>query len=256
MTDDEKFFFDLKGFALLKGVLTPEEVGCCNAAIDAHADQFYQTERVLEGESKVLGGSNKQKWMEGMLEWERPHCEPFRDLLVHPRIQPYLNELLGAGHRLDHSPLLIAMDKGDGGHFLHGGGVERQDFSQTYAFKFGKMFCGLTVVEFQLADEGPGDGGLAVVPGSHKANFPIPEKLSFYEAHREHVQEVHSQAGDALVFTEALTHGTLVWQGAHQRRSLLYRYSPRFQALAPGFHQTHAPDYLLDMSDEERAMLE
>ena len=128
MNDDDKFFFDLKGFVHLKGVLSQEEVDRCNAAIDAHADRFFQTERTLEGNSKVLGGANKQKWMEGMLEWERPHCEPFRDLLVHAKIQPYLNELLGSGYRLDHGPLLIAMDKGDGGHYLHGGGVERQDF--------------------------------------------------------------------------------------------------------------------------------
>ena len=59
--------------------------------------------------------------MEGMLAWERPHCEPFRDLLVHAQLQPYLNELLGGGYRLDHGPLLIAMDKGDSGHLLHGG---------------------------------------------------------------------------------------------------------------------------------------
>jgi len=106
-----------------------------------------------------------------------------------------------------------------------------------------------------LADEGPGDGGLALIPGSHKANFPLPEKLSFYEAQREYVREVHTQAGDAIIFTEALTHGTLVWQGAHQRRTLIYKYSPGFQALAAGYHQAQAPDYLLDMTDEERAML-
>ena len=147
------------------------------------------------------------------------------------------------------------MDKGDGGHLLHGGGVERQDFSQTYTFKYGQMFCGLTAVEFQLADEGPGDGGLAVIPGSHKANYPLPEKLSLYEEHREYVKEVHSQVGDAIIFTEALTHGTLVWQGEHQRRTLIYKYSPSFQAHAPGYHQTQVPDYILDMSDEERAML-
>ena len=105
MNDDDKFFFDLKGFVHLKGVLSQGEVGRCNAAIDAHADRFFQTERTLEGNSKVLGGTNKQKWMEGMLEWERPHCEPFRDLLVHAAIQPYLNELLGGGHRLDHGLL-------------------------------------------------------------------------------------------------------------------------------------------------------
>ena len=78
MTDDEKFFFDLKGFLILKSVLTPAEVACCNEAIDRHGDLFFETERVLEGESRVLGGTAKQKWMEGMLAWERPWCEPFR----------------------------------------------------------------------------------------------------------------------------------------------------------------------------------
>ena len=182
-------------------------------------------------------------------------CAPRCSLTAWGQIQPYLNELLGGGYRLDHGPLLIAMDKGDGGHLLHGGGVERQDFSQTYTFKYGQMFCGLTAVEFQLADEGPGDGGLAVIPGSHKANYPLPEKLSLYEEHREYVKEIHSQVGDAIIFTEALTHGTLVWQGEHQRRTLIYKYSPSFQAHAPGYHQTQVPDYILDMSDEERAML-
>ena len=56
MDDNDKFFFDLKGFAILKGVLSREEVDRCNAAIDAHADRFFQTERVLEGDSRVLGG--------------------------------------------------------------------------------------------------------------------------------------------------------------------------------------------------------
>ena len=232
MNDDDKFFFDLKGFVHLKGVLSQEEVDRCNAAIDAHADRFFQTERTLEGDSKVLGGTDKQKWMEGMLEWERPHCEPFRDLLVHPVIQPYLNELLGGGYRLDHGPLLIAMDKGDGGHYLHGGGVERQDFSQTYTFKYGQMFCGLTVVEFQLADEGPGDGGLAVIPGSHKANYPLPEKLSLYEEHREYVKEVTAKPATPYLHRSTDSRYTSM-AGEHQRRSLIYKYSPSFQATRP-----------------------
>ena len=43
--------------------------------------------------------------------------------------------------------------------------------------------------------------------------------------------------------------------GAHQRRILLYKYLPGFQALAACYRQAHAPDYLLDMTDEERATL-
>ena len=57
LKDTEKFFFELNDFAILKGVLTREEVDRCNAAIDAHADESFHTERALEGNSKVLGGT-------------------------------------------------------------------------------------------------------------------------------------------------------------------------------------------------------
>jgi hypothetical protein len=255
MNDDEKFLFDLEGYLILRNVLTADEVARCNAAIDHHRERFFETDRALEGESEVLGGAAKQKWMEGMLAWDRPWCEPFRALMVHSRLKPYLAEVLGGAYRLDHGPLLIAMNKGEGGHLLHGGGVERQDFSQTYLYQFGKIYCGLTVVEFILADEGPGDGGLALVPCGHKTNFPMPQSLSFYEQYQEYVKEVHLKAGDVVIFTEALTHGTLVWQGDHQRRALIYKYSPRFQYVAEGYHQAAYPDFIKDMTEEQRAMM-
>ena len=255
MNDDEKFLFDLEGYLVLRKVLTADEVARCNEAIDHHSESFYETDRTLEGESRVLGGSAKQKWMDGMLAWDRPWCEPFRELLVHPRIGPYLAEVLGGGYRLDHGPLLIAMNKDEGGHYMHGGGVERQDFSQTYLYQFGKIYCGLTVVEFALADEGPGDGGLAIVPCGHKSNFPLPRSLYLYEEYQEYVKEVHLEAGDVVIFTEALTHGTLVWQGKHQRRALLYKYSPRFQYVAEGYHQAAYPDFIKDMTKEQQAMM-
>jgi hypothetical protein len=255
MNDDEKFLFDLEGFLVLKQVLPPQEVARCNEAIDHHADHFFETERTLEGESKVLGGKAKQKWMEGMLGWERPWCEPFRDILVHPRIQPYLVELLEPGYRLDHGPLLIAMHKDEGGHYFHGGAYERQDFSQTYVQQFDSIQCGLTVVEFALADEALGDGGLGVIPCSHKTNFPLPASLANYEQYQDYIKDVNVEAGDVVIFTEALTHGTLVWKGEHQRRCLLYKYSPRFQYVAQGYHQSQVPDFMQDMTDEQRAMM-
>ena len=255
MNDDEKFFFDLEGYLVLRNVLNSDEIARCNEAIDRHGENFYESARSLEGDSKVLAGKAPQKRMDGMLAWERPWCEPFRELLVHPRVRPYLSEVLAGPYRLDHGPLLIAMDKGEGGHYMHGGGVERQDFSQTYLYQFGSIFCGLTVVEFILADEGPGDGGLAVVPCGHKANFPLPKSLSLYEGYRDYVKEVHVAAGDVVIFTEALTHGTLVWQGDHQRRALLYKYSPHFQYVATGYHKAELPESCKDMTDEQQAMM-
>ena len=55
------------------------------------------------------------------------------------------------------------MDKGCEGGQLHG------NFDNApYFYREGKIFTGLIVVEYLLADEGPGDGGICVVPGSHK----------------------------------------------------------------------------------------
>ena len=50
-------------------------------------------------------------------------------------------------------------------------------FLSADTFHAGHFFTGLTVVEVMLADEGPGDGGLCLVPGSHKVRrspLPVP----------------------------------------------------------------------------------
>ena len=39
MTEDERYLFDLNGFLIVRGVLAPEEVAACNAAIDNHIDE-------------------------------------------------------------------------------------------------------------------------------------------------------------------------------------------------------------------------
>ena len=77
---------------------------------------------------------------------------------------------------------------------------------------------------------------LGVVPGSHKADLPCPRSMTLGQAHQEHVLDVHGKAGDVVIFTETLTHGTLPWKGVHQRRALLYKFSPGFQAYSAGAH--------------------
>lgn len=256
MNDDERYLFDLNGFLVLRQVLTAEQVGALNAGIDHHVKGLQQREGSLVGESTALGGTSHRKDLGGMLGWERPWCEPFRHLLVHPTVRPYLEGILGTGYRLDHGPGLIAMDKGCEGGTLHGGGIERKDMSEPYFFKGGRYYTGLTVVEYLLADEGPGDGGVAVVPGSHKANLPAPRSMMLWEQHQEHVVEVNGQAGDVVIFTETLTHGTLPWTAEHERRALLYKFSPGCLAYGSGAYTVTYPDYVEDMTQEERAVME
>ena len=256
MTDDERYLFDLNGYLILRDVLSSEEVKLCNDAIDHHGDQLKEREETLAGGSDPLSGTSRRIDIGGMLSWERPWCEPFRELLVHPNVKPHLDSILGERYRLDHGPGLIAMNEGAEGGTLHGGGVERPNLVEAYFFKDGRIYTGLTVVEYMLADEGPGDGGVAVIPGSHKANLRCPESMVRYEDYREHVLEINAKAGDAVIFTETLTHGTLPWKGKHQRRALLYKFSPGYLSYGIGHHEVSFPDYFEDMTEDQRTVME
>ena len=81
----------------------------------------------------------------------------------------------------------------------------------------------------------PGDGGLVVVPGSHKSNFGIREltdEVRNFERPVHFVRQPPVQAGDVLFFTEALLHGTMTWRAQTERRALLYKYSPGYSSWA------------------------
>ena len=170
-----------------------------------------------------------------------------------PRVVPYLHEILGTGFRLDHNLGIITMRKGAEGHLLHGSSGPGFDRHQYYIFKDGKMHNGLTVAAYQLADVNAGDGGLCLIPGSHKGNYPCPMALRRGEAYREFIKQITCNAGDCVLFTEATTHGTLPWTADHDRRTALFRFSPG--NLAYVAHNWSAAMLAL-MTDEQRKVLE
>ena len=250
MSDDEKYLFDLLGFVIVRDVLSAAHLELANAAIDAM--ELRQNPEYF-GDSVALKGENKSTRLgntEGLLELEKPYCEPFREMLAHPQTTPHLNTILGEGWRLDHGPGLIAMDKGCSGGMLHG------NFDNApYFYREGRIFTGLCVVEYLLADEGPGAGGIAVVPGSHKANVECPSAMRRWEQHQEYVTEVNASAGDAVIFSEACTHGTLPWTADHQRRAILYKYNTGHMAWSGGGRGGTAPDYWNELTAPQQAAL-
>ena len=160
----------------------------------------------------------------------------------HPRILPYLDVLLGEGFRLDHY-YGIHMRTGTKGLRLHGGGTPYEP-EEYYVFRRDRMYNGLSVVTWALTDAPPGQGGFACIPGSHKANYPCPPDIREFERDPGCVVQVPMRAGDVVIFTEALTHGTHPWTAPHQRRSLLYKYAPKHLAWAP-----HAGRWSEELSD-------
>ncbi|MEO8396260.1 MAG: phytanoyl-CoA dioxygenase family protein [Chloroflexota bacterium] len=256
MNDREKFLFDLNGFLHIPGVLNAEEVAALNASIDANMDKKGEDGNSYVGNSTTLVGTHKRGFFSGMLNWPKPWCQPYRDIIVHPKIIPYLNTIHGRGWRLDHEPFILTADKNSEGLTLHGSTDRHFDGSQYYTYRNGEIRCGMVVFQYQLADVNEGDGGLCVIRGSHKANFASSVKLREWEEDRDIIYNVPCKAGDLVIFNEATMHGTLPWKADHERRSLLVRYSPKYLHFAGGFYETTFPEWVNELTEAQRAVLE
>ncbi len=238
MSEQEKYFFDLWGFLVVKQALSPEQV----AALNTLVDEKLVAESASEKTSHRFGR---------VLEWG-PQT---RDTIANPRITPCLSELIGPRARLDHDYLDVILKPGLGpiGATLHGGGTPF-DAGQFYRFSEGRMYNGLTVVAYALKDCRPGDGGFACVPGSHKSNYQLPsEWVNMANGLAEVVRPVPCEAGDAVIFTEALTHGTLPWSSTQQRRTLFFKYHTHQSAWGVHSYDPHAHP---DLTIEAQRMLE
>ena len=138
MNDQEKYLFDVHGYLLIEGALSAEEVAAANAAIDAHAGDTQAAFPGLAHGSSTLAGQRPREDLSGMLTWEKPHCDIFRNLIAHPRFSPYLENLLGPGFRLQQLDV-VTMDKGAEGFWFHEGG-EPHDRSRGFLYHNGRMF--------------------------------------------------------------------------------------------------------------------
>ncbi len=257
MSEREKFLFDLQGFLHVKEFLTALEVEALNEAVDANvvpAEEYYWT-----GPNQYSGGMDgayNVRTASGMFTWEQPWCQPFRDLIAHVKLIPYMNSLFGRGWRVEGDPALIMARKGCGGHGLHGYTSRQHDGTRFYSYANGQFRTGMTVVQYQLRDIEAGNGGVTVMPGSHKANFKCPEDIMLYNTDREAVRNLACKAGDLVIFMEATIHGSLPWKADYERRSLLYRYSPKHCSSSTGLYETEMPAWFDELTDVQRAVLE
>ena len=67
------------------------------------------------------------------------------------------------------------------------------------------------------------------------------------------ITHVVGPAGTAVIFTEALTHGTLPWTGSNERRTLFYKYSPHPVSWAASYYDE---TLFNDLSNKQKDILE
>ena len=237
MNDEQKYLFDLQGFIVVENALGTDALEAMNKAID---DQ-------LQGLDQDEQNATARFWHS--LTWEKA----FRTTLTNPIIEPYLADILGENFRLDHDYCdVIQKGLGPIGATLHGGPVPF-DPTAYYAVQNGTIRTGLTVVAYNLHDVNPGDGGFACVPGGHKSDFRFPDSWKDLTKPSPIVLPVTGPAGTAIIFTEALVHGTLPWTVQAERRTAFYKYSPYPLGFAVPHYDLGEFD---DLTDAQKAILE
>lgn len=209
MNEEEKYLFDLNGYMVIKNAIDADQVRRMNAVLDQKAE----TDARFEGQQ----GNDK---LVDLFTWS----PDFLSLLDNSLLLPKLKAILGSHMRFDHD-YAIFLQPGGPGLFLHCGGTP-YDAAQYYHVIKDRIYCGLVVAAYALTDVPEGAGGYGCIPGSHKSDFKCPEDIAMLRRESPIVRQLPAKAGDCILFTEALQHGTLPWKGPGVRRTLFMKYSP------------------------------
>jgi hypothetical protein len=268
MTEAERYLFDLNGFIVIRGVLTPEEVREANEVIDRHEHEMVERSdaalrNAVQG-TKLYGSGPGRKDLGRVLEWGA-ESKVFKSILAHPRLVPLFHGILGKGYRMDHLPFVLCQDHGAEGFQLHGGTIdcETGEYNPNLAYSCfqGTIRSVLLGCNVMLADHNPGDGGFCVVPGSHKSNFKMPDGMRDGEMYSEYIIQPATKAGDVVLFSEGTVHGALAWTPENrQRRACLYRFAPATCSYGRSYmvegESTWPNGIYEDLTDAQRAVLE
>ncbi len=236
LTDMERYLFDLNGFLVLRKALARDEVTACNSILDELQD-------CGPGEWRGhVQGHNFTGSHEGLnLQQIYEAGEPFERLIDHPGWVEKVICCIGTdrpnfdGH---HGTCFIdenfASIRGPGQAIgLHSGGHERVTRCQ-FRYHDGRFHCGQINILMAFTDIGPCDGATMVIPGSHKSNIRHPEfgigrmttETGTSVDGITGATEVHLEAGDAILFVDAIMHGSARRTAPGQRRTAVYRYGP------------------------------
>ncbi|NEO98462.1 MAG: phytanoyl-CoA dioxygenase family protein [Symploca sp. SIO2E9] len=220
MKIDEIYEFDLNGYIVYRNFLSQSDVQKINNILD-------------DAKVKIEPKMGKFSFL--------PLSPYFFDLMAHPKTLEILRVMLGDWFRFDHA-IGLEMDKTSKACQPIHAGLLKEQRSFFYQWIHGQMRNGLVKVIYALNDVNPGDGGFVCIPGSHKTN------LDYYPKINSHlVVQPTLKAGDMLIFTEALVHGSKKWTAENRRRALIYSYAPGYFAWK---NYDSMKDYLKLASDQ------
>ncbi|MCE9591911.1 MAG: phytanoyl-CoA dioxygenase family protein [Planctomycetes bacterium] len=245
MTDEEKWFFDLNGFVVLRNAIPGADVErMVERALKWHKLPDAQLPRPVEtygGEAK----GNVPGKMRALCHVEYAD-EVFSRTAMNREIMRCVLYLT------DNSPQMLMSavqiyPKGSGDLGLHNGQVGAiRNPANDYQVGDGRVFATFLNAAIMLVDH-PAGMGFCCVPGSHKAYFRHPPTFNTRSGFPIYCPP--AKAGDVILFTENLTHGALSWEhDAYPRVAMFFRYSTSYATWSVGWNVK--PDYRHLVSDD------
>ncbi|MYG00645.1 hypothetical protein F4212_16135 [Candidatus Poribacteria bacterium] len=212
LTSEEKWFFDHHGFIILRKVVPPEDIEIMiELGNQWHDMELEELPQPLTSTSKA--GNHSPTIAHWINNIQYGH-EVFQRLVLNMEIMRVIIALTRAAPCLVDCALTKNYTTSDDINF-HASG-------QDYSVENGEPRAGFINAGTSLVDV-PERTGFVCLPGSHKRNFDPPNNLSIYDGPPT-VINVPANAGDCVIFTEALYHGGRRWTAEYPRFTVFNRY--------------------------------
>ena len=230
LTEEEKWSFDLHGFLVLKDVVSREDVKRMVELCDTwHALDDSELPPPLRTYWDVNTKPTTPRSINNV-----PYAdEVFQRLVLNREIMRVVLALTQNCPQLLSVALTRNTKEADDIPFHGGfsGGIRNP--ANDYQAANGQVFATFLNAGVSLVDV-PAGTGFVCIPGSHKSNFSKPDHVNIYDGPPT-VANVSVNAGDVVLFTEALCHGARRWTLDEPRRTVFVRYSTSYASWSPGY---------------------
>ena len=256
LTSAQRLHFEIYGYVVIEKMLDANEVTRIHDALQNLKRRFEATGNPYHTSYKGCSASGKEyAWAGPRLHFNHliEADAAFLTYTTYPRIVGIAQEVVGCEVRLSESQAIInsrhpEVDANNPpAYIFHHQWLRRAAYTEhgLHHFRFVKTLTNLT-------DIGPGDGGTAVIAGSHKLRVASEQMVAAAEEDSSLIHHIEAPAGSTLLFAETLLHATGPVLTDRERVVIISGYIPRNQ-------NTHLvkvqPEFAATLPEEIRPLI-